>query len=93
MSCRHSQDLFLSSLDAPLTAPEQATLDQHLAQCPPCVGRMRDTIALRQVLGGLGGIETRKQTGPLSEALVQRILTARAAEVASADTRQARKQA
>jgi len=92
MSCRHSHDLFLSSLDVALSASEQATVDRHLSECPPCVGFMRDTIALRQVLGGLGGIETRKVAAPLSEALVQRILAARVAEIAGASDR-ARKQA
>jgi anti-sigma factor RsiW len=83
MSCRQTQDLFLDSLDAPLGTADQAVVDRHLAACPACVGRMRDTIALRQVLGGVGALEARRDGGPLPEGLVQRILAARAAAAAA----------
>jgi anti-sigma factor RsiW len=79
MSCRRFDELHMLSTDHPLDPTEQAEFDAHLAQCPPCVARMKDYVVTSQLLHGLRAIEAQEDEvlPPLAPSLVERILTAR----------------
>jgi predicted anti-sigma-YlaC factor YlaD len=76
IDCTEYQRLLSASLDAPLDATSQANLDAHLTECPACVGRMKDTIVLREAMLGLGAAERDTAFPPLRESLVARLLEA-----------------
>jgi anti-sigma factor RsiW len=85
--CERCDEFLSNSLDAPLDRTEQAELDAHLARCPACVQRMRETLALTAALRALGRLEETEAAPPIPESLVSRILAARAAEVSKPATR------
>ena len=78
-ACDRCDELLSNALDAALTAPEQSEVDAHLAECAPCVGRMRSYAATVGALRELGEAEQAEAPPPVPESLVARILAARVA--------------
>jgi anti-sigma factor RsiW len=80
MTCDQSHDLLLTSLDGGLPAADQTQLDAHLASCPPCVRLMKELVVTSQLMRGWDDADVKDATPALPEALVRRILAARAAD-------------
>ena len=77
MNCPRVDELLLDSLDEPLTAPDRADVDAHLASCPACVGNLQAYVTTIGILRDLGRIEATEAAPPLSDELVRRILAQR----------------
>ena len=84
-SCADLDALHRAAAGLPLGSADQAAFDAHLAQCPACVARVKNTVVVTEVLRRLEPQEgdaaesPRVTEVPLREDLVQRILTARRA--------------
>ncbi len=81
MNCARATDLLMTSLDAPLSAAEQADVDAHVMECPACLERLKACVVTTQVLRGLAAFEDEEleDAPPLAEGFVQRVLAARRA--------------
>lgn len=88
MTCQRTDELILDALDEPLNTQEQTEVDAHLATCPACVGSLRSYVATIGLLGEIGRAEESQAAPPLSDALVRRILDARAAAATDQGSRQ-----
>ena len=93
-ACSDYRRLLSDALDGPLPAAERAAFDAHGAACAPCFAHMKDAVVVRETLHGLAVLEEKEseKAPALSEALVQRILSARTLAVQS-ESRDARKKA
>ncbi len=78
-SCPHVRDLLMESLDEPLGQEEQGEVDTHFGECGDCVEYLTEWVRIAEVLRDLEVYEALEAPVPLSEELVQRILTARRA--------------
>jgi predicted anti-sigma-YlaC factor YlaD len=81
MKCNEAQGHVAYSLDEALSAKDQAQVDTHLAECPPCVGWLTQMVVLREVLRGMKKIEDAELPPPVPEHLVRRILDSHKAAV------------
>ena len=83
IDCQAFDVLQRTCLEGTPSPEQQATMEAHLAACPACVARMRNSLTLTEVLrrfGESGADEPAPM--PLSERLVTRILAAHRAEAA-----------
>ena len=79
MTCSHIRDLLTTSLDEPVAPSQQTEVDAHVAECPACVGWMKEQVLTVQILRGLRAVEEAETVPPLPESLIERIMAQRKA--------------
>ena len=80
IDCSRFDALQRDALEGPLSPERQAEVDAHLAACPACLTRLRNLVVQSETLRRLGADAADDAASPLPEPLVQRILSALAAQ-------------